>query len=124
MDQEQVRRASLIWWRRTCSRSRVGIEFARASGLFQSTYEVPPARLDPGTYRSISGNGALALGLVCAARRAGLTLFQGSYPITPASDVLHELSRYKNFEVFDVSGRGRDRGDHLVDRRRLRGRSP
>jgi 2-oxoglutarate ferredoxin oxidoreductase subunit alpha len=76
-----------------------GTEFARASELFQSTYEVPPAKLEPGRYRSVSGNGALALGLVCAARRAGLTLFQGSYPITPASDVLHELSRYKNYEV-------------------------
>ncbi len=76
-----------------------GIEYARASELFQTTYEVPPAVLEPGTYRSISGNGALALGLVCAARRSGLTLFQGSYPITPASDVLHELSRYKNFGV-------------------------
>ncbi len=76
-----------------------GTEFARASELFQSTYEVPPAPLEPGKYRSVSGNGALAMGFICAARRAGLTLFQGSYPITPASDVLHELSRYKNYEV-------------------------
>jgi len=76
-----------------------GLEYARAVELFQSIYEVPKAKLTPGTYRSISGNAALALGFVCAADRAGLTLFQGSYPITPASDVLHELSRYKHFGV-------------------------
>ncbi len=76
-----------------------GMEYAGAIQLFQSTYEVPPARMTPGKYRSVSGNGALAMGLICAARRAGLTLFQGSYPITPASDILHELSRYKNYGV-------------------------
>jgi len=76
-----------------------GTEFARATELFQSTYEVPPAVMEPGRYRSISGNGALALGLICAARQAKLTLFQGSYPITPASDLLHELSRYKHYGV-------------------------
>jgi 2-oxoglutarate ferredoxin oxidoreductase subunit alpha len=67
--------------------------------VFPSAYEVPPARLVPGTYRNISGNQALALGLVAAARKSGLTLFQGSYPITPASDVLHELSTFRNFGV-------------------------
>jgi 2-oxoglutarate ferredoxin oxidoreductase subunit alpha len=76
-----------------------GIEYSRAVGLFQSTYDVPPAKLTPGKYRSISGNAALAMGFIAAAQRSGLTLFQGSYPITPASDVLHELSRYKNFGV-------------------------
>jgi 2-oxoglutarate ferredoxin oxidoreductase subunit alpha len=76
-----------------------GLEYARAVELFQSVYDVPPARLEPGTYRSISGNAALALGFICATQRAGLTLFQGSYPITPASDVLHELSRYKHYGV-------------------------
>jgi 2-oxoglutarate ferredoxin oxidoreductase subunit alpha len=76
-----------------------GMEYAGAIELFQSTYEVPPAVMEPGRYRSISGNGALALGLICAARQAKLTLFQGSYPITPASDLLHELSRYKHYGV-------------------------
>jgi 2-oxoglutarate ferredoxin oxidoreductase subunit alpha len=76
-----------------------GVEYARAVELFQAVYDVPPAKLEPGTYRSISGNAALALGFICAAKRAGLTLFQGSYPITPASDVLHELSRYKQYGV-------------------------
>ncbi len=76
-----------------------GMEYAGAIQLFQSTYEVPPAVMAPGRYRSISGNGALALGLICAARKAKLTLFQGSYPITPASDLLHELSRYKHYGV-------------------------
>jgi 2-oxoglutarate ferredoxin oxidoreductase subunit alpha len=76
-----------------------GIAYARAVELFQSTYEVLPAKLPAGTYRGISGNSALALGFICAARRAGLTLFQGSYPITPASDILHELSRYKQYGV-------------------------
>ena len=76
-----------------------GIEYSRAVELFQSTYEVPPAKMPPGKYRSISGNTAVALGFIAAARRSGLTLFQGSYPITPASDILHELSRYKHFGV-------------------------
>jgi 2-oxoglutarate ferredoxin oxidoreductase subunit alpha len=78
---------------------KAGLEYAHAVELFQGSYTVPPAPLTPGKYRSLSGNRALALGFVCAAQRAGLTLFQGSYPITPASDVLHELSRYKNYGV-------------------------
>jgi 2-oxoglutarate/2-oxoacid ferredoxin oxidoreductase subunit alpha len=76
-----------------------GIEYSRAVELFQSTYVVPPAKMPPGKYRSISGNTAVALGLIAAAQRAGLSLFQGSYPITPASDILHTLSRYKHFGV-------------------------
>jgi len=76
-----------------------GYNFAHSTELFQITYEVRPARFAPGTYRNISGNTALALGLVAAARQAGLTLFYGSYPITPASDVLHELSKHKNLGV-------------------------
>jgi len=55
--------------------------------------------MDPGTYRSIMGNQALSMGLIAAAQKSGLQLFLGSYPITPASDILHELSRYKNFNV-------------------------
>ncbi len=76
-----------------------GYNFAHSTELFQTTYEVRPARFEPGTYRNISGNNALALGLVTAARKAGLQIFYGSYPITPASDVLHELSRLKNLGV-------------------------
>ncbi|MFQ5601116.1 MAG: 2-oxoacid:acceptor oxidoreductase subunit alpha [Candidatus Krumholzibacteriia bacterium] len=78
---------------------KAGYAYGEASELFQVTYEVPPARLAHGTYRNINGNSALAIGLVAAAQRAKLQLFLGSYPITPASDVLHELSRYKNYNV-------------------------
>jgi len=78
---------------------RGGYSYCEATEAFQISYEIPPARLSPGLYRSISGNQALALGFVTAAEKAGLTLFQGSYPITPASDILHELSYYKDFGV-------------------------
>ena len=78
---------------------RGGYNYAHSTELFQIQYEVLPARFEPGLYRNISGNTALALGLVTAARKAGLDLFYGSYPITPASDVLHELSRLKDFGV-------------------------
>jgi len=76
-----------------------GYNFAHSTELFQISYEVRPARFQPGVYRNISGNTALALGLVAGARQAGLKLFYGSYPITPASDILHELSRHKNLGV-------------------------
>lgn len=62
-------------------------------------FEVKPAPVAKGTYRSIMGNQAAALGLIAAANKAGLTLFYGTYPITPASDILHELSKHKNFGV-------------------------
>jgi 2-oxoglutarate ferredoxin oxidoreductase subunit alpha len=78
---------------------KAGYSYCEATEAFQVSYEIPPAKLAPGTYRNISGNTALALGFVAAAQRAGITLFQGSYPITPASDVLHELSMYKEFGV-------------------------
>ncbi len=76
-----------------------GFAYCEATEVFRSTYEVPAAKLEPGTYRNISGNQALALGFVAASRQSGLRLFQGSYPITPASDLLHELALYKNFGV-------------------------
>ena len=76
-----------------------GYAYCDATEAFQVTYEVPPAKLAPGVYRNLSGNTALALGFVAAAQRSGLTLFQGSYPITPASDILHELSMLKEFGV-------------------------
>jgi 2-oxoglutarate ferredoxin oxidoreductase subunit alpha len=78
---------------------KAGYSYCEATEAFQISYEIPPAHLSPGTYRNLSGNQALALGFVVAAQKAGLTLFQGSYPITPASDILHELSMYKNFGV-------------------------
>ena len=76
-----------------------GYSYCEATEAFQVSYEIPPARLTPGLYRSMSGNQALALGFVTAAQKCGLTLFLGSYPITPASDILHELSQYKDFGV-------------------------
>jgi 2-oxoglutarate ferredoxin oxidoreductase subunit alpha len=78
---------------------KAGYSYCEATEAFQVSYEIPPAQLEPGVYRSMSGNQALALGFVTAAQKAGLTLFQGSYPITPASDILHELSQYKDFGV-------------------------
>jgi 2-oxoglutarate ferredoxin oxidoreductase subunit alpha len=78
---------------------KAGYSYCEATEAFQINYEIPPAQLTPGLYRSMSGNQALALGFVTAAQKAGLTLFQGSYPITPASDILHELSQYKDFGV-------------------------
>jgi 2-oxoglutarate ferredoxin oxidoreductase subunit alpha len=78
---------------------KAGWNFCDITELFHDRYEVPPAHMEPGTYRNITGNMALAMGLIAASRRSGLPLFLGAYPITPASDVLHELSRYKNFGV-------------------------
>ena len=79
---------------------KAGFHFGETAELFAVQYEVKPARIAPGTYRNLTGNTALALGLVAAASKAGLPLFLGSYPITPASDILHELAQYKNFDVF------------------------
>ena len=78
---------------------KAGFNYCDITQSFQVRYEVAPAELHPGTYRNIMGNTALALGLVAASRRSGLPLFLGSYPITPASDILHELARYKNYNV-------------------------
>src|SRR6202047_1617261 len=76
---------------------RAGYNYCEATEAFQVSYEIPPAKLTPGVYRNLSGNQALAMGFVAASQKAGLPLFLGSYPITPASDILHELSMYKNF---------------------------
>ena len=78
---------------------KAGYSYCEATEAFQISYEIPPAQLSPGLYRNLSGNQALAMGFVTAAQKAGLKLFLGSYPITPASDILHELSQYKNFGV-------------------------
>jgi 2-oxoglutarate ferredoxin oxidoreductase subunit alpha len=79
---------------------KAGFHFGETAELFAVQYEVRPARIAPGTYRNVTGNTALALGLVAAAHKAELPLFLGSYPITPASDILHELAQYKNFGVY------------------------
>lgn len=78
---------------------KAGWNFGETAELFPSTYEVKPAVLQPGHYTNISGNTALAWGLIAAGQLAHLPLFLGSYPITPASDILHELSKHKNFGV-------------------------
>ena len=78
---------------------KAGYAYCDATEAFQVSYEVPPAKLAPGVYRNLSGNTALALGFVAASQKARIPLFQGSYPITPASDILHELSMYKEFGV-------------------------
>ncbi|MFI6467627.1 2-oxoacid:acceptor oxidoreductase subunit alpha [Streptomyces sp. NPDC050528] len=80
---------------------RAGWNFGETTEDFAVSYEVAPAAtaFPTGTYRNISGNLALSYGLVAASRQADLPLFLGSYPITPASDILHELSRHKNFGV-------------------------
>jgi 2-oxoglutarate/2-oxoacid ferredoxin oxidoreductase subunit alpha len=78
---------------------KAGYNFGETAELFDHAYEVAPAALEPGTYTNISGNTALAWGLVAAGQLAKLPVFLGSYPITPASDILHELSKHKNFGV-------------------------
>lgn len=78
---------------------KAGWNFGETTEDFAVSYEVAPAKLPAGTYRNISGNLALAYGLIAAGQRSGLPLFLGSYPITPASDILHELSKHKNFGV-------------------------
>ena len=78
---------------------QAGYSYCEATEAFQVSYEIPPAKLAPGMYRNISGNTALAMGFVAASQKAGIPLFLGSYPITPASDILHELSMFKDFGV-------------------------
>jgi 2-oxoglutarate/2-oxoacid ferredoxin oxidoreductase subunit alpha len=78
---------------------QAGWNYGETTEAFSVQYEIKPAQLEPGTYRNITGNSALAIGLVAASRRSGLPLFLGSYPITPASDILHELSKLKRFGV-------------------------
>ncbi len=78
---------------------QAGWNYGETTEEFSVQYEVRPAALPPGTYRNITGNMALANGLITASRLAGLPLFLGSYPITPASDILHELAKHKRFGV-------------------------
>jgi len=76
-----------------------GYNFADTVEAFSTRFHVEKARMEPGTYRSITGNTALSYGLIAASQKANLPIFLGTYPITPASDILHELSRYKNFGI-------------------------
>ena len=78
---------------------QAGYAFGETSEAFTAHYEVKPAKLAPGTYRNVTGNQALAMGLVAASVQSGLPLFLGAYPITPASGILEELSRYKHFGI-------------------------
>ena len=78
---------------------QAGYNYADTTETFTGRYTVAKAKMEPGVYRSIMGNQALAYGLIAASQKSGLNLFLGSYPITPASDILHELSRYKSFGI-------------------------
>ncbi|MGW4406655.1 2-oxoacid:acceptor oxidoreductase subunit alpha [Nonomuraea sp. NPDC004702] len=78
---------------------QAGWNYGETTESFSVSYEVKPARLAPGVYRNISGNQALAYGLIAASVQSKLPLFLGSYPITPASDILHELSKHKRFGI-------------------------
>lgn len=78
---------------------KAGHAYAETTEIFQTAYKVAPAKLPAGTYRNIMGNQALCLGLVAASKQCGVPLFLGSYPITPASDVLHQLAGYKHHGV-------------------------
>lgn len=78
---------------------KAGYNYGDTVEAFTTRYEVAKAKLEPGHYRSITGNTALAYGLIAAAQKSSLPMFLGTYPITPASDILHELARYKNFGI-------------------------
>jgi 2-oxoglutarate/2-oxoacid ferredoxin oxidoreductase subunit alpha len=78
---------------------RAGYNFGETTELFAHTYEVKPAPAAPGTYKNVNGTAALSWGLIAASVKSGLPIFYASYPITPASELLHELSRHKNFGV-------------------------
>ena len=78
---------------------QAGYNFGDTTETFATRYTVAKAKMEPGTYRSIMGNQALAYGLIAASQKSNLPLFLGSYPITPASDILHELSKYKSFGI-------------------------
>jgi 2-oxoglutarate ferredoxin oxidoreductase subunit alpha len=78
---------------------KAGYSYGDTTETFNARFEVKAAPLKPGIYRNIMGNNATALGLIAAAKKSGLTLFLGTYPITPASDILHELAKHRNFGI-------------------------
>ena len=100
---------------------KAGYNFGETAELFESNYQVRPAALEPGVYTNVTGNTALAWGLIAAAHQANLPLFLGSYPITPASDILHELSKHKHFGVRTFQAEDEIAGVGRRHRGRLRG---
>jgi 2-oxoglutarate ferredoxin oxidoreductase subunit alpha len=78
---------------------KTGYNYAETAELFHEQYEIPAAHLPPGTYRNIMGNQAVAMAMAAASKITGVPIFYGSYPITPASDILHQVSKYKNYGV-------------------------
>ena len=102
---------------------RAGYNYGETTEAFAVSYEIKPAPMAPGRYRNISGNQALALGLVAAGQRSGLPLFLGAYPITPASDILHELSKHKAFGVRTFQAEDEIAGIGAAHRRLLRRRA-
>ncbi|MCY7310515.1 MAG: 2-oxoacid:acceptor oxidoreductase subunit alpha [Chitinophagaceae bacterium] len=78
---------------------QAGYNYGDTTETFTTTYKVEKAKMEPGSYRSIMGNQAVTYGLIAASQKSGLPIFLGSYPITPASDILHDLAKYKNFGV-------------------------
>ena len=78
---------------------QAGYNYGDTTETFTTTYKVEKAKMEVGEYRSIMGNQAVTLGLIAASQKSGLQLFLGSYPITPASDILHDLAKYKNFGI-------------------------
>ena len=78
---------------------KAGYNYGDTAELFSTRYKVEKSKMEPGHYRSIMGNQALSMGLIAGSQKSGLPLFLGSYPITPATDILHELSKYKNFGI-------------------------
>jgi len=78
---------------------RAGYNYGDTTETFTTQYKVEKAKIEPGTYRSVMGNQAVSYGLIAASVKSGLPIFLGTYPITPASDILHELSKYKNFGI-------------------------
>ncbi len=88
-----------IWADANIKALKAGRNFADSTEIFTTSYTVPSAKIEPGIYRQISGNEALGLGLITAAEKSGLKIFYGSYPITPASDVLQYMALHKNFGV-------------------------
>ncbi len=109
--------------RPTCWRCKAGWNYGETTEAFGTTYEVAPAKLKPGEYRQISGNTALAYGIVAAGQLADIQVVLGSYPITPASDILHELSKHKNFNVLTFQAEDEIAGIGAAHRRLLRRRA-
>lgn len=88
-----------VWAEANVLALKAGRNYAEATELFATSYRVPQAEIEPGIYRQITGNEALAFGLIAAAVKAGRNIFYGSYPITPASDVLQYMASYKHFGI-------------------------